>query len=50
MVEGDTDGQAKLDAISGVVCNEENLTAIKELLQATNWIPDMPYCSLSFSL
>ena len=48
LVEGDTDGQAKLDAISGVVCNEENLTAIKELLQATNWIPDMPYCSFRF--
>ncbi len=27
---------------------KKNLTAIKELLQATNWIPDMPYCSFRF--
>ena len=46
--EGHLDGSLKLDAISGVVCDQENLAAIKDALQAENWIPDVPYCSFRF--
>lgn len=46
--EGLLDDSRKLDAISGVVCNEKSLKEIKELLQIENWIPDLPYCSFRF--
>ena len=48
LAEGYLDGRTKSDAISGVVCREENLSAIKDILQVENWIPDMPYCSFRF--
>lgn len=46
--EGLLDGTGKLNAISGVVLNQEVLGQIKDLMQIENWIPDTPYCSFRF--
>ena len=38
----------KLEAIAGIVCDEENLKKIKRLLQPEEWEPDEPYCCFKF--
>ena len=40
--------QNKLSAISGIVCDEEKLEKIKQMLQAENWEADQPYCTFTF--
>ena len=38
----------KLEAIAGIVCDEENLKKIKALLQPQEWEADDPYCCFKF--
>lgn len=40
----------KQQSIAGMVCNRENLAEIQQLLQASQWEADTPYCSFRFPL
>lgn len=45
-LEDDTpEAAAKRRVISGVVCDEKNLRALKAILKADRWTPDAPYCT-----
>ena len=46
---GETDGQAeaKRRAIAGILCDRENLEAIRAVLRPSLWEPDGPYCTFS---
>ena len=39
----------KMQAIAGIVCNTENLAAIKEILAPTEWEADAPFCTCSMA-
>ncbi len=43
------ESRSKLEAIAGIVCDEKNLQAIKDLLQVEDWQQDVPYCLFTFS-
>ena len=46
---GEADGQAeaKRRAIAGILCDRENLEAIRAVLRSSLWEPDGPYCTFS---
>lgn len=48
--EGLDEGQdEKMQAVAGIVCNKENLVAIKEILSPTQWEADAPFCTCSMA-
>lgn len=42
------ESRCKLEAIAGMVCDEDNLQKIKDLLQVEDWRQDVPYCLFTF--
>lgn len=43
------DDREKRDSIMGILCDEEALVKIKEVLQPADWVADCPYCSFHFT-
>ena len=46
--ENSAEAAEKLDAIAGIVCDTENLAAIKAVIGPTEWEADSPYCTFTF--
>ncbi len=42
------ESRSKLEAIAGIVCDEDQLQKIKDLLQVEDWRQDVPYCLFTF--
>lgn len=44
----EAESRSKLEAIAGIVCDEDRLQKIKDLLQVEDWRQDVPYCLFTF--